>query len=629
MCKSLVYVVALYLFSISSAALGEVIQLQPVKDNTMYENVPQNSNGAGQYLFMGQTGEDNGIPASLRRALLEFDLSVIPAHAVIESVQVAFTINMVPMFVATSDFATLHRLLRDWGEGTSNAPGLEGRGIAAQIGEDATWSHAFFNLDPCFNAGCWAVAGGDFAETASASTPFGVGNPETMTFASTPGLVADVQAWVRKPADNYGWVLRGDENTIQNARRMASREHLTDPVPVLTVEFSIPSVADHLGIMQLTEELTNPVAIANAGDGSMRLFVVEKEGIIRIYDLEDNILLATPFLDITVEVDSEDDEQGLLGLAFHPEYESNGQFYVYYIRDRGAPDLDRSVVARYTVSAGDANIAAVGSAFTLLEFEQDDSKQNGGDLHFGADGYLYIASGDGGGTDDQFRHAQDLNSLKGKLLRIDVDSVAPVNDELCGLVRNYGIPPGNPFTGAFDGCDEILHFGLRNPLRFSFDGLSGELYIGDIGQNEWEEIDWSRSQETGINFGWSCREGAHDFAGDSCISAFTDPVIEYSHNDGRCSVTGGYVYRGSSISIYGHYIYGDSCTGQIWLARKLGYNWITIEWIDGNPMESGLSAFGQDENCELYMVNRTAHKLYRFTDSEFVFRGGFESNGCR
>jgi glucose/arabinose dehydrogenase len=612
------------LFFTTSPAFGETVQLQPVKDNTLYENVPDSSNGAGKYLFMGQTGEDKGIPASFRRALLEFDLSSIPAKAVIESVQVAFTINKVPSIGATPDSATLHRLLQDWGEGASNAPGQEGQGIAAQPG-DATWNDAFFDTDS------WAEAGGDFEAAASASTPFGVSDPETITFASTPGLVADVQGWARNPDTNFGWILRGDEITLQNARRMASRENLVDPVPVLTIDFSVPSVVDHLGVTQLTDSLTKPVAIANSGDDSRRLFVVEQEGIIRIYDLASNTLLVTPFLDITSEVESgsnEQSEQGLLGLAFHLDYGSNGQFYVYYTRDPGS-GLDRSVVARYTVSAGDPNVANATSAFTLLEFEQDAGNHNGGDLHFGADGYLYIASGDGGGSNDQFRHAQDLDSLKGKLLRIDVDSTAPVNDELCGLVRNYGIPPGNPFTGAFDGCDEILHFGLRNPWRFSFDGQTGEMYIGDVGQGDWEEIDLAQADETGTNFGWSCREGAHDFAGDVCISAYKDPVLEYSHAGGKCSVTGGYLYRGSSLSIYGHYIYGDYCTGQIWIARQQAGVWSSAEWITGNPKEFGLSAFGQDENCELYMVNRASQILYRITDSEFVFRGGFESPGCR
>jgi len=180
-----------------STAFAETVQFQTLKDNTLYENVPDNSNGGGKYLFMGLTGEDNRIPASLRRALLEFELSAIPANAVIESVQVSFTINKVPSFGATPDFATLHRLLRDWGEGASNAPGAEGQGIAALPG-DATWNDAFFDTDS------WAVAGGDFEVAASASAPFGASVPETMIFASTPTLVADVQKWVRKPATNFG-----------------------------------------------------------------------------------------------------------------------------------------------------------------------------------------------------------------------------------------------------------------------------------------------------------------------------------------------------------------------------------------------------------------------------------------
>jgi len=619
--KNLCSVLPVLLFFFTVSAFGETVQIHPVKDNTLYENVPNSSNGAGKYLFIGQTGEERGIPASFRRALLEFDLSAIPANAVIESVQVAFTINKIPGFGAVSESATLHRMLRDWGEGTSSALGAEGQGIAAQPG-DATWNHAFFNTVP------WSVAGGDFAVAASASTPFGVGAPETMTFTSTPELVADVQGWVKKPADNFGWILRGDEITIRNARRLASRENQVDPIPVLTVAFSVPSVVDHLTATQLTDKLTNPVAIANAHDGSGRLFVVEQEGIIHIYDLQSKTLLATPFLDITDIVDSGGNEQGLLGLAFHPEYDSNGYFYVYYTRDPGA-GLDRSVVARYTVSAGDPDIASAASAFKLLEFEQDEGNHNGGDLHFGADGYLYIASGDGGGSNDRYRHAQDLDSLKGKLLRIDVNNIAPANDALCGLVRNYGIPPGNPFTEAFDGCDEILHFGLRNPWRFSFDAQTGEMYIGDVGQTEWEEINLAGVGDTGVNFGWSCREGAHDFAGDACISSYTDPVLEYSHTEGKCSVSGGYMYRGNSLSIYGHYIYGDYCTGQIWLARQQGSVWSFTEWITGNPMGFGLSAFGQGENCELYMVNRTSQKLYRITDSNLVFRGSFEGPVCR
>ena len=613
------------LFFMSSSALGEVIQLQPVKDNTLYENVPDNSNGAGKYLFIGQTGEDNGIPASFRRALLQFDVSGIPANAVIENVQVAFTINKVPSIGATSDFATLHRVLREWGEGTSNAPGAEGQGVNAQPG-DATWNDALFNTDS------WAEAGGDFEGSASAITPFGVSEPETMTFASTPGLVADVQGWVKNPANNFGWILRGDEITIQNARRMASRENLDDPVPFLTVDYSVPSVVDHLGVTQLTTSLSNPVAIANAGDGTNRLFIVEQEGIIRIFDLVSGNLLASPFLDIRGDVFSFEDggghtEQGLLGLAFHPDYPNNGIFYVNYTISP-SPNEWHTVVVEFEVS-GDPDIAKANGT-VILQFQQENRNHNGGDLHFARDGYLYIASGDGGGGDDQYDNAQNIDTLKGAMLRIDVNGTPPAGGELCSTVKLYGIPPDNPFTGSNDGCDEIFHFGLRNPWRFSFDAINSDLYIADVGQNIWEEINFVPDGSTGVNYGWSCREGMHDFLdGNACISTFTDPVLEYSHNSGTCSVTGGYVYRGGTLSIYGYYIYGDYCTGQIWLARQQGGIWSSEEWINGNPMDFGLSAFGQDENCELYMVNRSTRTLFRITDNKFLFGGGFESQHCR
>jgi len=333
-------------------------------------------------------------------------------------------------------------------------------------------------------------------------------------------------------------------------------------------------------------------------------------------------------------------EQGLLGLAFHSDYSGNGIFYVNYTVSP-SPGEWHTVVVEFEVS-GDPDMAQANGT-VILQFQQENRNHNGGDLHFGEDGFLYIASGDGGGGDDQYDNAQNIDTLKGAMLRIDVDGTAPVGGELCSTVQLFGIPEGNPFPGSNDGCDEILHFGLRNPWRFSFDALTSDMYIADVGQNDWEEINFVPGGSSGVNYGWSCREGMHDFLdGNLCSSTYTDPVLEYSHAGSRCSVTGGYLYRGSSLPIYGHYIYGDYCTGQIWLAHRQGGVWSSTEWITGNPMEFGLSAFGQDENCELYIVNRDSQKLYRITDSEFVFRklyritdsefvfrGGFESPGCR
>jgi hypothetical protein len=431
-----------------TAASADIIQLNPVKDNTMYEESGDQSLGAGNHTFMGMTSGDKSIDPSLRRTLVAFDLSSIPSNAVINSVQLSFTIDQAPGQSATSDFASLHRLLSDWGEGASYTDRPGGLGAAAEPG-DATWTHTFYDT------GTWDTPGGDYGAIASASAPFGSSVPETMTFVSTEGLKADVLAWVRNPAINFGWLLRGDEDTEKNARRLGSRENINLPVPLLTIDYTIPSVIDHLSLSQITAALTNPVSIANAGDGSGRLFIVEQEGIIRIYDLETDTLLATPFLDISSKVDDSGNEQGLLGLAFHPAFSSNRQFYVYYTRDPGAP-ADRSVVAMYQASVADPNIAD-STEVVIMEFEQNAANHNGGDLHFGQDGYLYIATGDGGGRDDQYSNAQNLDTLKGAILRIDVDGAPPGSGELCGLVANYAIPPGNPFTmmGVMKSCTSV------------------------------------------------------------------------------------------------------------------------------------------------------------------------------
>jgi glucose/arabinose dehydrogenase len=590
-----------------TAASADIIQLNPVKDNTMYEESGDQSLGAGNHTFMGMTSGDKSIDPSLRRTLVAFDLSSIPSNAVINSVQLSFTIDQAPGQSATSDFASLHRLLSDWGEGASYTDRPGGLGAAAEPG-DATWTHTFYDT------GTWDTPGGDYGAIASASAPFGSSVPETMTFVSTEGLKADVLAWVRNPAINFGWLLRGDEDTEKNARRLGSRENINLPVPLLTIDYTIPSVIDHLSLSQITAALTNPVSIANAGDGSGRLFIV----------------LATPFLDISSKVDDSGNEQGLLGLAFHPAFSSNRQFYVYYTRDPGAP-ADRSVVAMYQASVADPNIAD-STEVVIMEFEQNAANHNGGDLHFGQDGYLYIATGDGGGRDDQYSNAQNLDTLKGAILRIDVDGAPPGSGELCGLVANYAIPPGNPFTGPNDGCDEILHFGLRNPWRFSFDAKTEDMYIADVGQNAWEEVNLVQPGAAGKNFGWSCREGFHPFpAGDDCISAYTDPIFEYSHSEGNCSITGGYIYRGDRLPLQGRYVYGDWCTARLWIATRNGESWTSEEWTEVAAQLSSLSSFGQDENCQLYIADRNGKAVYRIDieDSEGLFSDGFEQLNCR
>ena len=333
--------------------------------------------------------------------------------------------------------------------------------------------------------------------------------------------------------------------------------------------------------------LSNPVGITNAGDGSGRLFIVLQGGRFVIFDGMQ--VLSSPFLDISSLV-SFGGERGLLGLAFHPDYADNGFFYVNYTNTAG-----ETVIARYSVS-GDPNLADPASAKILLTASQPFANHNGGQLQFGPDGYLYIGLGDGGSGGDPGNRAQDLLLLLGKILRIDVDNGAP-----------YEIPSDNPFVGNSDALDEIWAWGLRNPWRFSFDRLTGDMFIGDVGQNSWEEVDFQPASSTGgENYGWRLMEG------DSCYnpatncndSTLTLPILVYDHTVG-CSVTGGYRYRGSkNPDLYGLYLYGDYCTGLIWGAQEDGLGgWNTTVLLDTNFL---ISTFGEDESGEIYFAHLSA-----------------------
>jgi glucose/arabinose dehydrogenase len=311
-------------------------------------------------------------------------------------------------------------------------------------------------------------------------------------------------------------------------------------------------------------------------DGSGRLFVIEKPGRIRI--IENNQLLETPFLDITDRVGSNGNEQGLLGLAFHPRYQENGRFFVNYTDTSGGD----TVIARFQVSS-DPNVADPNSEVQLLGIDQPFPNHNGGVLAFGPDGYLYAGLGDGGSQGDPNGNAQNTSVLLGKILRIDVDSAEP-----------YAIPSDNPFG------NEVWAYGFRNPWRFSFDRTTGDLYIGDVGQNQWEEIDFlPAGSPGGANFGWDHREGAHDYEGGG-PEGMIDPVAEYSHPEGGCSVTGSYVYRGSMPEWQGIYLYGDYCTGMIWGLIQVDGGWQTQLLFD---VDATITSFGQDEQGEIYMIS--------------------------
>jgi glucose/arabinose dehydrogenase len=336
---------------------------------------------------------------------------------------------------------------------------------------------------------------------------------------------------------------------------------------------------------------SQPVQVTHAGDGSGRLFVVEQGGRIRV--IQSGALLSTPFLDVSGLV-SCCGERGLLGLAFHPNYESNGYFYIDYTR---AGD-GATVIARYHVS-GDPNLADAGSGSTLLTIPQPYANHNGGQVMFGLDGYLYIGMGDGGSGGDPQNNAQNKNTLLGALLRIDVDGGSP-----------YAIPPDNPYVGV-EGADEIWAIGLRNPWRFSFDRATGDLYIGDVGQDMWEEIDYQATNSAGgLNFGWHCLEGTHTYTtappcnDPAYLAGMTGPIAEYSHDVGD-AVTGGFVYRGSLYpDLAGRYFFADFGSGRIWSMVKTGSNPVT--WSQPKlESNSGLniSSFGEDESGEVYIAS--------------------------
>ncbi|MEM7353167.1 MAG: PQQ-dependent sugar dehydrogenase [Acidobacteriota bacterium] len=363
------------------------------------------------------------------------------------------------------------------------------------------------------------------------------------------------------------------------------------------------STAD-LSLVPILTGLARPVAVRHAGDGSGRLFIVEQAGRILVWDGSSE---PSVFLDISPLVDGAYGEQGLLGLAFHPEFATNGLFFVNYIRDPG-PGKDRTVIARYRVSEGDPNLAEPSSALTILEIEQEFANHNGGNILFGPDGYLYIGMGDGGSLADPLQRAQDKESLLGKMLRIDPDASPTGANELCGLEASYGIPLGNPFAGIGDGCDEIWAVGLRNPWRWSFDRETGDLFIGDVGESSQEEIDFAAAGVGGQNFGWSCKEGTLEQNFNPCLpEPLTDPIITYPHSVG-CAVTGGYRYRGGMVALQGTYVFADACSGNIWFATETSPGeWSRTLWAAAPGRI--IVSFGEDENGELYIVDHAGTVL--------------------
>ncbi|MBA8882957.1 PQQ-dependent sugar dehydrogenase [Dokdonella fugitiva] len=407
----------------------------------------------------------------------------------------------------------------------------------------------------------------------------------------------------------------------------------------------------------VTDEVEAPIGVRAPHDGSGRLFVMSQAGTIRI--VKDGVLLPTPFLTVPVTYPGSGGTSGLLGLAFHPNYGRDGlphndEFYVVSMRPPGCtpagtclgsgPD---EVLERYTVSANPDVANPTGTVVMRLADNSPPSFHNGGDIHFGPDGYLYMSSGDGGqesGThwlaECLWKKPNDTTSascgtgsatpqyfLRGKMLRIDVDTRGAVaGPEMCGtatgVAAEYAIPPDNPYVGSSQTCDEIWLYGFRNPWRWSFDRATGDVWIGDVGQNQYEEIDL---RAAGSNdppyYGWHCMEGTAMFnSSQACtppIAPNVLPLLEYTHAGGRCAVTGGYRYRGPIGPLRGTYVYADSCSSEIFFAKPdaLG-QWSSTIWRDDANGYGTYSGFGEDEVGNLYVANTATGVVYRFASSQ-------------
>jgi glucose/arabinose dehydrogenase len=398
---------------------------------------------------------------------------------------------------------------------------------------------------------------------------------------------------------------------------------------LLVVQFptfaQTPQDQPEIALTQVASGLERPVHITHAGDGSGRIFIVEQAG--RIQILDDGGLLATPFLDIQDRVLSPGsgggNEEGLLSVVFPPGYGTKGYFYVYYTMNSGD-----NVVARFSLSA-DTNQADPASEEEILLLPHPTyANHNGGQMAFGPDGMLYIGTGDGGGGGDPLDNAQDPDSLNGKLLRIDVEMALSGKISTAGAYFNYmpyfcnnsgrntavyRIPDDNPFVGEATYRPEIWALGLRNPWRFSFDRETGDLFIADVGQNRWEEVNFQpASSPGGENYGWNIMEGEECYQADSCDkSGLSLPVFVYPTLSPDCSVTGGFVYRGQAHPVLlGDYIFGDFCSGTIWGLRQVGDAWERQVLINSGYR---ISAFGEDENGEIYLADISGGGIYQIT----------------
>ncbi|MFT7671338.1 MAG: glucose/arabinose dehydrogenase [Planctomycetota bacterium] len=400
---------------------------------------------------------------------------------------------------------------------------------------------------------------------------------------------------------------------------------LSSALALSCLTLSAPVASAQLKATLVADGFAAPLYLCSPVGDSARMFVVEQSSA-RIKIIAGGSVLATPFIDLG-SIASGGGERGLLGLAFHPNYMGtgvgSGKFYVNYTDNSGD-----TVIREYSVSAGNPDVADAGSFTTMLSISQPFSNHNGGCIQFGPDGYLYVGTGDGGSGNDPGNRAQDItNQLLGKMLRLDVDAGAPY------------IPPSNPFVGI-SGDDEIWAYGMRNPWRFSFDRLTGDMWIGDVGQVQREEVDFEAAGDAGgNNYGWRCMEGTNctGLSGCTCNAAgLVLPVDEYSHAGGRCSITGGYRYRGANMpNFFGRYFFADFCSDDIWSFDFDGTSIsdkVNHETDIAIPGAVSITSFGEDDNGELYICDSSGGQIWLIeeecnTGTTNYCTGGLNSSG--
>ena len=430
--------------------------------------------------------------------------------------------------------------------------------------------------------------------SAAPDTPAAPAEPVLSPSATAPVSLPSVTAAATLPPT----VLAPTAAPTEAPTPLPTEAPTVEPIPTLALE-PADLASLRLRLLPVADGLRGPLFVTHAGDGSGRLFVVEQPGVIRV--IADGNLVETPFLDIRDRAGSNASEQGLLGLAFAPDYPGSGQFFVNYTDRSG-----RTVVARFSVT-DEPNVADPGTEFRVLIIDQPAANHNGGMLAFGPDGYLWIGAGDGGAANDRFGNGQNPDTLLGKMLRLDVTTNRSVP---------YLIPGDNPWVSAdWDGRDmrdEVWAVGLRNPWRYSFDRATGDLWIADVGQNRYEEVHYVPAGSVGgLNFGWPIMEGTHCFpqTADCQRTGLEIPVAEYAHGTGDCSITGGYVYRGAQFpALAGVYLYGDYCSGKIWGLARAGDGWRSAELL---PTGINISSFGEDQAGELYITDLRRGGVYR------------------